>query len=138
MSALAARQMNLFPGRSKKPPPALEFAKVCVVVDIVTLFLSPGWQWSHLPFGEYRLKSTAGKLKRMGVKPGWPDYLFVSPDGRFHCLEMKRAGERGNPHQEAMRAFFERASVPYLMSSNVDQVLSQLKSWGVLRPEARW
>jgi hypothetical protein len=37
--------------------------------------------------------ATAGKLKAMGLQPGWPDILLVNPSGRLHALELKR-GDR--------------------------------------------
>ena len=34
----------------------------------------PRWRYTHLPFGELRAPATTGRLKAMGVKPGWPDF----------------------------------------------------------------
>ena len=39
-----------------------------------------------------RTASYEGKLKRMGVKPGWPDFIFVGPRQRMFFLELKRRG----------------------------------------------
>jgi hypothetical protein len=42
----------------------------------------PGWQWTHLPFGEKRSAVTGARLKRMGTKRGWPDFILLSPAAR--------------------------------------------------------
>ena len=131
-------QLALFPGKTKKAPPVLEFPKACVIADACRKFLVAGWKWTHLPFGEHRSKATANRLKRMGVMPGWPDYLFVSPSGKHHYVELKRVGGKLNDNQAEMKVFFLAAGVPYLLSNNVREVLVTLQSWGVLRADVRF
>ena len=131
-------QLTLFPQKGKRGRSAPEFAKHCVIVDIIRLWIAPGWKWTHLPFGEYRTPRTAAKLKRMGVMPGWPDFVFVNRRGLHHYVELKRDREVGNPAQEELRDFLTAGGVPYIISSSVDTVLGRLRQWGVLRPEARW
>ena len=134
-----AKQLGLFPGGSRAPLKAiLEFPKQCVIADICRLWITPGWKWTALPFGEYRTAATAGRLKRMGVMPGWPDLMFVSPTGVHHYVELKRAGGVLNPAQKEMRDFFVSAGVPYLKSSRVDEVLATLQAWGALRKDVRF
>jgi len=61
-----------------------EFALTCAVAEYLAYALPADVLWSHLPFGEVRPKATAGRLKAMGVNPGWPDFLIlgrVSPIG---------------------------------------------------------
>jgi hypothetical protein len=134
----APQQLALFPGRKKSNPSVLEFPKQCVIADACRLFISPGWKWTHLPFGEYRTPSTADRLKRMGVMPGWPDLLFVAPWGLHHYVELKRIGGRLNAAQAEMRRFFHTAGVPYLLSADVGEVLHTLQFWGALRSDARF
>jgi len=131
-------QLSFFARPVRKARPPSEFAKHCVIADIVRLFAMPGWKWTHLPFGEHRSPATAGRLKRMGVNPGWPDFLFVSPTGQHHYVELKRTAEKGSVAQEDMRRFLEAGHVPYLMSTSVNVILSRLRDWGALRPDARW
>jgi hypothetical protein len=131
------RQLSLFPARRKKPVPAPEFSVHCVIADVARRWITPGWEWTHLPFGEYRPPKTAGKLKRMGVRPGWPDFLFVSPEGRHHYLEIKREGGVKSGDQERLAQFFLTAGVPYLLSSKVDEMVATLRLWGAILPQAR-
>jgi hypothetical protein len=63
----------------------------------------PDWQWCHVPLGEIRDKRTAGKLRRMGTKAGWPDLILIPPTGQICCLELKRIGERLSDSQHDFR-----------------------------------
>jgi hypothetical protein len=78
------------------------------------------WQWCqlsfnvypelrllyHIPNGERRSPKDGAKLKRMGVRPGIPDWCLPVARGSFHGLyiEMKRLGASLNDHQ---RYWFE-------------------------------
>lgn len=130
-------QLALFPGRQRKPPATLEFPKQCVLADACDRWINPGWKWTHLPFGEYRSKATAGKLKRMGVKPGWPDLLFVSPAGQHHYIELKRKGGRLNDAQLEFQTFAQFAAIPYLCSISVEEIWAQLQAWGAVKSNVR-
>jgi hypothetical protein len=54
----------------------------------------PALAWLvHVPNGEYRPKTTAARLQRMGVQPGVPDFLLFWASGPQHvglALELKR------------------------------------------------
>src|ERR1039458_352352 len=64
------------------------------VAKLLRDYARSDWQWTHVPSGEVRDARTAGKLKAMGIKPGWPDFVLVPPTGQLHCLELKRVGEK--------------------------------------------
>jgi hypothetical protein len=53
----------------------------------------PDLEWMyHIPNGGHRSKTTGGRLKAEGVKPGVPDICLPVPRGKFHgmYIEMKR------------------------------------------------
>ena len=50
----------------------------------------PEWVWFHVPNGERRDVRTGARLKLMGVRPGVPDFLLISPYGSVRLLELKR------------------------------------------------
>lgn len=102
------------------------------------MWISPGWKWTHLPFGEYRTPETAGKLKRMGVMPGWPDLLFVSPQGKHVYVELKREGGRLSDVQKEMQRFLIDGGSPCLVSDDVGVILRWLQQWGALSEKARF
>jgi hypothetical protein len=97
------------------------------------------WQYPvRYPRGEaqkLRTKATAGRLKAMGVKPGVADLVFISPDGRFLGLELKRRGGRLSETQEAFQAWCDRHGVAYAVADSYDAAVAVLVGWGVLKTE---
>ena len=83
-----------------------EFQLQCAAADFLVWALPDNIPFTHLPMGEKRDKATAGKLKAMGVNPGWPDFEILIPDGVTLRIEMK--GEKG-VLSKAQEAFHERA-----------------------------
>jgi hypothetical protein len=92
----------------------------------------PDWQWCHVPSGEIRDKRTAGKLRRMGTKAGWPDLILIPPTGQICCLELKRIGERLSDSQHDFRTWCIRHGVPHAVAFTVDDALAALDAWGCL------
>jgi len=92
----------------------------------------PDWQWTHVANGELRDKRTAAKLKAMGTRPGWPDFVLVSPPGQLHALELKRLGETLSDPQEAFREWCIRHGVPHVVAFTLDEVLVAFTAWEYL------
>lgn len=73
----------------------------------VEAFLRAAWPkvlpYSHFPAGEARDERTAAKLKAMGLKPGWPDFLFILPTGHVAFIELKAGKGTLTEHQKAFR-----------------------------------
>ncbi len=103
------------------------------VAKILREHCLPEWQWCHIPNGELRDKRTAGKLKQMGAKPGWPDFVLIPPAGQLHSLELKRIGETLSDAQEDFRGWCIRHGVPYCVAWTIDEALAALDAWGCLR-----
>jgi VRR-NUC domain len=93
----------------------------------------PEWLWTHIASGELRDVRTAAKLKAMGVRRGWPDFILVPPIGQLHALELKRAGEKLTDDQQVFRDFCIRYGLPHVVAYTLDQVLFALDTWGALR-----
>jgi hypothetical protein len=85
------------------------------------------WQWTHIANGELRDIRTAAKIKAMGVRRSWPDFILVPPQGQLHCLELKRASERLSDDQAALGH-----GVPHAVCRSLDEALGMLDSWGCL------
>jgi hypothetical protein len=92
------------------------------------------WAWTHFPAGELRNDRTGAKLKAMGLQAGWPDLIFISPDGRFHGLELKRPGKGLSADQAQFRAKCVSMSWVYEWTSDLDEALRILEGWGALLP----
>jgi hypothetical protein len=130
--------LMLAEGRRPRPrkaavPRPKEIALHMSVADLLRRFAKPDWRWSHYPSGEHRDIRTASKLKQMGVQLGWPDFLLLDPTGRLHALELKRQGETLTDDQEDFQAWCIVHSVPHSVSRSVDEALTVLSAWGVLR-----
>jgi hypothetical protein len=132
------QQLNLpvvIPGRkrARKAPPPSEFKLHCQLGDILRDHArNPLWRYTHLPMGEYRTPETRGRLKRMGVTRGWPDFMFVGP-GCVFFLELKRPRMgRLSDEQIAMRAHLIKSRMGYLATSSVKDAVSELQDYGIL------
>jgi hypothetical protein len=129
------KQLGLFAGprqRGRRLPPPKEFALHCAIADLVTRWIMPGWQFTHIPLGEHRNKATAARLKRMGVKPGWPDFIFVGPH-RVFFLELKRRGEDQSDEQANIALHLMRCGFTYLCTDNLDDAIATLRDLGIVR-----
>jgi hypothetical protein len=93
----------------------------------------PDWLWTHIASGELRDVRTAAKLKAMGVRRGWPDFILVPPIGQLHSLELKRAGEVLSDDQEAFQLHCIRHGWPHVVARTLDEALVALDAWGCLR-----
>lgn len=138
----AARQFHLFQ-RLAKPRPALEFETCCSLADTIDRAISPGWKYTHLPFGEHRghtvnrkgqrYSPTGARLKRLGTKKGWPDYVFVGP-GKSFWLEMKR-GRLGkvSDEQVGIAEHLLACGFDYLRASSYGEAIAALVKRGIIR-----
>ena len=141
------RQLSLFKGkrqRGVKPRAPLEFELHCMLADIIKRWLNPNWKATHLPMGEYRearinskgqrYSPTAMRLKRMGVTPGWPDFMFVGPGPSIFFLELKRKGSgRVSEAQADVFAHLAACGFGLLVTDNFDDAVATLKDMGILR-----
>jgi hypothetical protein len=134
-------QIDLFTRRVRKLRPAPEFALQCMVADILRRWVMPGWRWTHLPMGEERpskiikdkrVSFAAARLKRMGLNPGWPDLILLSPTALAHFLELKRRGGRPDKEQEDFAAYCRAHGYPHAWTDRFDGAVNTLKGWGAL------
>ena len=133
-------QLHLWDRRKKanQPPYATEFRLACAFADTLRRTARKDWRWSHFPSGEWRETVTGERLKRQGLHKGWPDYLFISPTGQLHCLELKRrSAGRLTDEQAAFGAWCKAHSVPWRVARTYDEAIAAVTEWGVLRLEVR-
>jgi len=128
----------LMQGRKARPRRApmirpKEIALHMAVAKVLREHCLSEWQWTHIPAGEVRDIRTAVKLKRMGTKPGWPDFVLVPPTGQLHCLELKRQGETLSDAQEVFQVWCISHGVPHSVVFTIDQALAVLDHWQCLR-----
>lgn len=116
-----------------KPKPAPERSTHIAVADLLRVAARPDVFWTHIPSGEARAERTGALLKRMGLKPGLPDFLFLSRNGPAF-LELKRGGiGRLSPAQALFGSLMLEFGVPYEVARSYDEAEAQLRAWNVLR-----
>ena len=130
------RQLNLFRGKRQRGEPiprAKEYELHCMVADVLRRWCSPYWRYTHMPMGEKREPATAMRLKRMGVTPGWPDFMFVHITGTLVWLELKRPGGGTlSEVQEDLAKFLATSSV-HIVTNDFQHALDQLRDLGIVR-----
>jgi hypothetical protein len=102
------------------------------VAAVLRKHARPDWLWTHIANGEVRDRRTAGKLKQMGLQPGWPDFVLVPPLGQLHCLELKRLGESLSDAQEDFRFWCIRFGLPHVTACSINEVLVAFDAWDCL------
>jgi hypothetical protein len=111
---------------------AKELALHMFTAQILRRHVRPDWRWSHFPSGEKRDARTGAKLKRMGLQSGWPDFVMIDPDGRFHALELKRVGCDLNDDQDDFRLWCVGRGIPHSVATSASDVLAIFGFWNCL------
>ena len=108
-----------------------EFRLACVVSDYLAKVV-PALPITHVPLGEKRTPVTGERVKRMGARAGFPDYLgAMPPHGRLLALELKTDAGRLRPNQKAVREALEAAGAAYAVIRSLDDLRAVLELHGV-------
>ena len=91
--------------------------------------LPKDWRWYHPPNGGWRKKSTAGRLKAMGVKPGIPDCVICRPNGPDIYIELKSFGGVLQESQKSWRDWCKETGRPFFVARSVGEVEVALKEY---------
>lgn len=101
---------------------------------VVAWMDSKGIIFTHIPSGGKRSKGYAAKLKRQGLKPGWPDLMVMLDDG-FGCLELKRPKKgRIEPEQQAFADECQRRGIKHAFAYGYSEAIEILKQWLHITP----
>ena len=139
MSA-APSLLTLMDGRRKLPPPK-EYKDQIALVDLLDRFKRHDVLFNHPASGELRDKETAGKVRAMGTRRGWPDLALLIPEIGTAYLELKRYRSplrRGpdcdlSDEQKAFRAACIRAGEPHAVAYGLREAVDVLTGWNVWR-----
>ena len=104
--------------------------------DHLRMRSAPGVYAFHVPNGGWRSHIEAAILKGLGVRAGVPDVIAVK-DGRTYALEIKAPGGRLTVAQNAAHAALRAAGATVLTSYSLDDAISMLEEWGLLRGRAQ-
>ena len=117
--------------RRRAQPEAQLQAAVCQHLERRAI---PGLVWFHVPNSGKREPRSAAILKRLGVKAGVSDLIFVKPiEGVAYALELK--APKGKP-TEAQNEFLRavaNAGGHAAVASSLDVALRLLAMWGLIR-----
>lgn len=78
--------------------------------------------------------ATARQLDRFGVcwsKNGWPDFLCVTPDGRFFCIEVKGPGQPVKENQAQVIDLLSHCGLRTVILWGGNSTLAHLRSMGL-------
>jgi cellobiose-specific phosphotransferase system component IIB len=136
--AIMPRVLPLFAKRPKAckqaPTPGPSETQIQIaVIDHLRYGAANGWKYWHTPNGGLRDKREAAKLRAMGVLPGVPDLVLISPQGKFHGLELKRKGGTLSEEQRLFHAFAKGMGWPVAEADTLDGALDVLRMWGALK-----
>ncbi|WP_371398544.1 VRR-NUC domain-containing protein [Algimonas porphyrae] len=91
-----------------------------------------GIPWTHFPAGENRKLHVGSKLKRMGLKPGWPDFQIMMPGGRVLFIELKAGTGSLSKLQKQVHAELIAMGAPVSVCASLEAVLIVLKAEGLM------
>jgi hypothetical protein len=71
------------------------------------------------------------RLKKMGLRPGVADLVFVK-DGRAYFLEMKKPGGKQSDDQTDFQLDAARVGAQYAVAYSFEEAVKILQSWGII------
>lgn len=90
--------------------------------------------WTAInPGGDRKSPATALRHKKMGLRPGVADLLFVLRTGHACFMELKSDTGRQNPSQVEFQSQCDDHNIAYALVSSFDQAVAVLEGWGVVR-----
>jgi hypothetical protein len=102
-----------------------------LVADYLARSLPLEILWTTFPAGENRTAATGALLKRMGLQPGWPDFILVLPGGYAAFIELKALdgslSKAQRDHERAAQALGAR----WAECRSLEEVQAVLEMWGV-------
>jgi len=130
------RDLDLFKSRRQRGtrlPPPKEINLHASIVGILNRWCSTDWRWTHVGHGfAYASAATGARAKRMGVKPGWPDFQFFHCRGACCFIELKRSGGVVSEAQQDIAFHLMRARHGYLLTDSFADALNALRDWGIV------
>ena len=89
----------------------------------------------HVPNGGLRSRVEAAIFKGLGVRAGVPDIILFA-SGQFYALELKAPGKKPTKAQLEFLQAFRLAGGKTAWADNLDDALSILELWRLLRGRA--
>lgn len=97
--------------------------------QVVILFrkkLSPATIWFHVPNGGFRHIVTAKRLRKLGARPGVPDFLLFNAGAPDIALELKARSGSQEEDQREYQDYWEAQGRLYFVVKTLAQVTAVL------------
>jgi hypothetical protein len=119
-----------------------EYQLTCAVAEYLDRALPETARFTHIPNGEKRDARTGAKLKRMGVRKGWPDFVVIYSPGyekygagfplppQSVFIELK-AGTSLSPSQREFYDWCHKIAQPYYICKSIEGVHDALRACGI-------
>ena len=101
------------------------------VIEYLDL-VKPNAFYFHVPNASMATPGFRKTLKRMGLKAGISDLLFIRPGGVLGAIELKLVGGRQSDNQEDFQAVCIYYGVDYKIARSIQEVIDILRDWGCL------
>jgi hypothetical protein len=118
-------------GRTRSAPRANPEHKLQVSVkQYLDVALPPQIEWTSSLAGAHLGLSQRAKAKASGLRPGFPDLMFILPDGLAYFIEMKAPGT-GRLSDDQKRVLSKIRPGHWAVCDSLEGVAQQLSAWGV-------
>lgn len=118
--------------RARPRTPASARALNLRIADMLKAECPPNVPWTHLPAGEPLQTRPAEGPGPIAPRPGWPDFLFVLPDGRLGGIEIRTEAGGLAPARRQWRADVQAAGARWAECRTAGGVREALRRWGVV------
>lgn len=117
------------PKKRQRPEDAIQAA----VVEHLRFRHVPGLVWHSTPNERKANGREGARLKRMGLRPGAPDLVFILPPiGTYAGLELKTKAGRQSAAQREFQYEAAKAGALYAVAHGVDEAITILRGWGAI------
>ena len=125
---MKVRKISKYSPRPRESQICKQFVKVVKYLQALRQF-PKDFEMFHVANESYTTDNYRFHLYHMGVVSGVADYVILLKGGRVACIEFKRDDKsKLRPEQEKFYNRCSDLSIPYLLTSNIDQAVDFIKS----------
>lgn len=113
-----------------------EFKLQCQIIEILKIILKKDVLFTAFPAGGGGL-ARGVKLKKMGLKPGWPDIQIIA-DGKYYGVEVKTPKGNLSPIQRNLHIALADIGCEVAVVRSVNEVMEVVNGWKLTRSRYRF
>lgn len=112
-----------------------EFKLQCQIIELFDVILKKNVCFTAFPAGGGGLVRGA-KLKRMGLKPGWPDIQLIA-EGRYYGVEVKTPKGKLSPSQKGLHIKLAEIGCEVAIVRSLEEAMEVANGWKLTRSRHR-